>query len=128
MDTPNDQQNNAINDALPEPISAKIRTQWAMIGLLVGIVSFMPITWLFLYTSIFISDLFGFNTNTDSFMVSFICAIPTFIGSLLCGVIGGESDYRRGRKYLGAILGGLFAPFIVLLFLSFRILGEWATH
>jgi len=104
----------------------------ATIGLFTGIISFMPIAFLYIYLTLFISDILsGFfhsnrNTNTDDFMVSFLCFIPAIILSLIGGIIGGDMGSKKNYRYLGAIIGGLCGPLITILPLALSISLDWA--
>ena len=72
----------------------------AVIGLGVGFLSFMPITYLYLFISIFISDLYHFNTNTDAFMGSYLCCVPALLVSLVGGISGERSAPERATRIL----------------------------
>ena len=87
METPGSKQKNVVENAV--------------IGLGVGFLSFMPITWLYLYISIFISDLYHFNnTSTDNFMGAYICCVPALLVSLVGGISGERSAPERATRIL----------------------------
>jgi hypothetical protein len=97
-----------------------------IIGLIMAIVSFFPVTLAYMYISIYICDrLGGGNMNTDDFMGAFICIIPILMLSLALALFGGDLGCQKNHKYLGAIIGGFLGPVIVLFLLTVGILYGW---
>ncbi len=114
-----------IDMADPLELPAKVRALHAVLGMLSGLFSFYPITIMFLGISIFISDIFNGNTNTDEFMGAILYLLPALVISLIFGLIGGHLGYKNNEKYMGSILGGLLGPIITLFPLSISILLGW---
>jgi len=107
-------------------ISTKTRLIQASIGLLVGLVAHVL---QFIAVSLMLDLFFSvpYRHSREEYYVygSIICCFPFLVLSVTASLVGGKIGYKKGHKYLGAVLGALAVLFIVVawgIFLNLPIL------
>jgi hypothetical protein len=106
------------------PMTEKILVQHAIMGFFIGACAYVPITCILFYTL----DIFGIIDLESSWVWDayggsvIVCFIPSLFVSVLGGVIGGAMAYKKGHKYLGAVIGGLAGQIIISIMMVILII------
>jgi hypothetical protein len=98
---------------------------YALVSFLVGVVSYIPIAFLFIIISNnFAASMRYNNINTDDFLLMWFYAIPAIALSTLFGSLGAMIKFFQ-NKYIGAVIGGLLGNILVVSVMTIRIISGW---
>ena len=98
---------------------------YALVSFLVGVVSYIPIAFLFAIISVnFAASMRNNNINMDDFLLMWFYAIPAVALSTLFGSLGTAKKFFQ-NKYIGAVIGGLLGNILVVSVMTIQIISGW---